>query len=191
MSERRLSASMLRDVPPQVATPGYDIGEARIGIVHLGLGAFHRAHQAVLTDALLARDLRWGICGVSLKSRRICDALAPQDGLYSVLEKNVDGTKARVVGSVREMLFLGSDRDCLLARMANPAVAIVSLTVTEKGYCHDPATGRLNFEHPEIVHDLANPTGPISTIGVLAAGLSARRAAGAGPMTVLCCDNLP
>ena len=191
MSERRLSASMLPDLSTQVATPGYDIGKVGLGIVHLGLGAFHRAHQAMLTDALLTRDSRWGICGVSLKSRRICDALAPQDGLYSVLEKSVEGTKARVVGSVRQMLFLGGERDRLLARIADPGVAIVSLTVTEKGYCHDPATGRLNFQHPEIVHDLANPATPSSTIGVLTAGLAARRAAGAGSITVLCCDNLP
>ena len=174
-----------------MAKPDYEIRQVGIGIVHLGLGAFHRAHQAVMTDALLARDPRWGICGVSLKSPRICTALKPQDGLYSVLEKSVQATTARVVGSVREMLFLGSERDRLLSRIANPAVQIVSLTVTEKGYCHDPATGRLNFEHPEIVHDVANPEAPVSTIGVLTAGLSARRVAGAGPIAVVCCDNLP
>ena len=191
MIERRLSASTLRDLPPQVAKPRYDIGKVGIGIVHLGLGAFHRAHQAVLTDALLASDPRWGICGVSLKSPRICQALKPQDGLYSVLEKSVEATTARVVGSLREVLFLGDDREQLLARLAAPAVQIVSLTVTEKGYCHDPATGRLNFRHPEILHDLETPQAAVSTIGVLTAGLSARRAAGAGPVTVVCCDNLP
>ena len=191
MSAPRLSASLLGGLSREVATPGYDIGKVGIGIVHLGLGAFHRAHQAVMTDALLARDAHWGICGVSLKSRRICEALAPQDGLYSLLEKSVEGTKARVIGSVREMLFLGSDRHRLLQRIADPALAIVSLTVTEKGYCHDPATGHLNVEHPDIVHDLANPAAPVSTIGVLAAGLSARRAASGKPITVVCCDNLP
>ena len=191
VSERRLSASTLPDLPSSVTKPAYDIATARIGIVHLGLGAFHRAHQAVMTDAVLASDLRWGICGVSLKSKRVCDALVPQDGLYSVLEKGIDGTRARIVGSVREMLFLGTERDRLLARIADPGVKIVSLTVTEKGYCHDPATGRLNFEHPEIVHDLANPASPSSTIGVLTAGLAARRAASGGAITVVCCDNLP
>jgi fructuronate reductase len=191
MSERRLSASMLPELPSSVTKPAYDIAGTRIGIVHLGLGAFHRAHQAVMTDALLASDSRWGICGVSLKSKRVSDALAPQDGLYSVLEKSIEETKPRVVGSVREMLFLGTERGRVLARMADPGVEIVSLTVTEKGYCHDPATGRLNFDHPEIVHDLAFPAEPASTIGVLTAGLSARRAAGVGPITVVCCDNLP
>jgi fructuronate reductase len=122
MNERRLSRSVLPDLPPHVAKPAYDIGEVGIGIVHLGLGAFHRAHQAVMTDALLRGDARWGICGVSLKSKRVCDALAPQDGLYSVLEKSIEGTKARVVGAVREMLFLGGDRDRLFARVADPAV---------------------------------------------------------------------
>ena len=97
----------------------------------------------------------------------------------------------RVVGSVRELLFLGNERDRVLARIADPRVRVVSLTVTEKGYCHDPATGRINFLHPEIAHDLAHPESPASTIGVLAAGLAARRAAGAGAINVVCCDNLP
>src|SRR5436190_22167257 len=85
LSERRLSASILPDLASSVTRPAYDIARARIGIVHLGLGAFHRAHEAVMTDTVLATDPRWGICGVSLKSKRVCDALAPQDGLYSVL----------------------------------------------------------------------------------------------------------
>src|SRR5206468_3507926 len=115
----------------------------------------------------------------------------PQDGLYSAVEKSPEGIQRRVIGSVREVLFLGAERHVIDARLVNPATRIVSLTVTEKGYCHDPATGRLNFEHPEIVHDLANPADPSSTIGVLSAGLAARRAANGGPITVVCCDNLP
>ena len=191
MSAERLSASSLSGLAPQVGKPAYDVGKVRIGIVHLGLGAFHRGHQAVYTDAVMSRDSRWGICGVSLKTPRVIASLAPQDGLYSLLERGAAGTSVRVVGSVREMLFLGDERDRVLARLADPAVEIVSLTVTEKGYCHDPATGHINWQHPDIAHDVANPASPVSTIGVLSAGLSARRAAGAGSITVLCCDNLP
>ncbi len=191
MSAERLSASSLRGLPPQVGKPDYDLGKIGIGIVHLGLGAFHRAHQAVFTDAILSRDPRWGICGVSLKTPRVIDALAPQDGLYSVVEKGTEGTSARVIGAVREMLFLGNERHRVLRRLADPAVEVVSLTVTEKGYCHDPATGHINWQHPDIAHDVAEPGSPVSTVGVLTAGLSARRAAGAGAITVLCCDNLP
>ena len=144
MSVDRLSASSLPHLPARAAKPDYDITKVGIGIVHLGLGAFHRAHQAVMTDAILSGDPRWGICGVSLKTPRVIDALAPQDGLYSVLEKGTDGTSVRVIGSVREMLFLGTERDRVLRRLADPAVRVVSLTVTEKGYCHDPATGQIN-----------------------------------------------
>ena len=187
----RLSLATLPGVPPQVARPGYDIGAVGVGIVHLGLGAFHRAHQAVYTDTILHRHPGWGICGVSLKTPRMIAALAPQDGLYSVQERGTAEASMRIVGSVREMLFLGNERASVLARIPDPRVRVVSLTVTEKGYCHDPATGRLNFLHPDIVQDLAHPESPASTIGVLTAGLAARRAAGAGAINVVCCDNLP
>lgn len=186
-----LSLATLAQLPAAVARPAYDPRAIGIGIIHLGLGAFHRAHQAVCVDSMLAGDPHWGISGVSLKTPRATQMLAGQDGLYTLLEKNAGGTKARIVGSVREALFLGTDRAALMARFADSAVRIVSLTVTEKGYCHDPATGRLNFAHPEIVHDLAHPDAPASAPGVLRAGLAARRHARSGAITVLCCDNLP
>jgi fructuronate reductase len=178
-------------LPAPIARPDYDIGAVTTGIVHLGLGAFHRAHQAVYTDAILHRHPCWGICGVSLKTPRVIAALAPQDGLYTVLEKSVEGTSARVIGAVRETLFLGTQRERVIARMTDPAVRVITLTVTEKGYCHDPATGRLDLSHPDIAHDLAHPEAPVSAIGVLAAGLAARREAAGGPINVICCDNLP
>ncbi len=187
----RLGVDGLAALPAPVARPDYDIGAVRIGIVHLGLGAFHRAHQAVYTDAILHRHALWGICGVSLKTPRVMVALTPQDGLYTVLGKSAEETSARVIGSVREMLFLGTERDRVIARIADPAVRVVSLTVTEKGYCHDPATGRLDLSHADIVHDLACPEAPVSAVGVLAAGLAARREAASGPLNVVCCDNLP
>ena len=186
-----LNHSTLGSLPETIARPTYDIGGVRVGIVHLGLGAFHRAHQAVYTDAVLPQDPSWGICGVSLKTPRAIAALGAQDGLYTVLERSAEGTSARVIGAVREMLFLGTQRASVIARMTDPAVRVVSLTVTEKGYCHDPATGGLNLRHPDIAHDLQHPEVPTSAIGVLAAGLAARRAAGAGAINVVCCDNLP
>ena len=111
MSAGSLSPSTLAGLPVSIGRPDYDIGAVTTGIVHLGLGAFHRAHQAVYTDAILHRHPGWGICGVSLKTPRVIAALTPQDGLYTVLEKGAEGTSARVIGSVREMLFLGTERD--------------------------------------------------------------------------------
>ena len=186
-----LSRATLTGLPQTIARPDYDLGGVRVGIVHLGLGAFHRAHQAVYTEAILHRDPGWGICGVSLKTPRVTAVLGAQDGLYTVLEKGAEGTSARVIGALREMLFLGTQRASVIARMADPAVRVVSLTVTEKGYCHDPATGQLNLLHPEIAHDLQHREAPASAIGVLVAGLAARRAAGAGAINIVCCDNLP
>jgi fructuronate reductase len=186
-----LSLRTLADLPPAVVRPAYDPTRVRVGILHLGLGAFHRAHQAVYTDDILARDPRWGICGVSLKTPRAIAPLAEQDGLYTVLTKGSEATAPRVIGALREMRFAGADRAELVARFSDPRIPVVTATVTEKGYCHDPATGALNRAHPEIVHDLAYPDAPVSVIGLLVAGLAARRAAQAGPLTFVCCDNLP
>jgi len=187
----RLSLRTVAGLPEGVVRPGFDPARVTVGILHLGLGAFHRAHQAVYTDDILASDPRWGICGVSLKTPRATLPLAAQDGLYAVLTKGSDGTVARVIGSLRETLFAGADRAGLIQRFADPRIAIVTATVTEKGYCHDPATGVLNRDHPDIVHDLASPDAPESAVGILTAGLAARRAANAGPLTFVCCDNLP
>lgn len=170
----------------------YPRGSLAVGIVHLGLGAFHRAHQAVYTDAALARAFgRFGICGVSLRRPDVRDRLAPQDGLYTVAERGAAGERLRVVGCLRELLVGTEDPAAVVRRIADPGIAIVSLTVTEKGYCHDPATGELDPGHPDIRHDLDDPERPRSAIGALVAGLAARRRAGRPPPTVLSCDNLP
>ena len=134
---------------------------------------------------------RWGIIGVSLRSPDIRDRLEPQDGLYTLVQRGPSGDRLSVIGTVREILVAPEDPGAVLARIAAPDTTIVSLTVTEKGYTHDPAIGRLDDKHPDIVHDLANPERPKSTLGVLVRGLAQRRARGAGPITVLCCDNLP
>ncbi|MGH8714642.1 MAG: mannitol dehydrogenase family protein, partial [Casimicrobiaceae bacterium] len=162
----RLDLSTLADLPPAVATPKYDPRLVGVGIVHLGIGAFHRAQTAMFSDDALAIERAdWGICGVSLRSADVRDRLVPQDGLYTAVEKSPGATRRRIVGSVREVLFLGDQRDALRTRLLEPETKIVSLTITEKGYCHDPDTGNLNHAHPDIAHDLAHPGQPRSAIG--------------------------
>lgn len=170
----------------------YQREASEIGIVHLGLGAFHRAHQALYTDEVLERfGGDWAICGVSLKRPDIRDQLQPQQGLYTLLERDGSGDQIRVIGAVREILFALEAPEAVLNRMAAPQTRIVSLTVTEKGYCHDPATGKLNPEHPDIAHDLRDPGSPHSALGLIVEALNRRRQAGGTGLTVLCCDNLP
>jgi len=188
----RLDASTLSRVPPGIARPPFDRTRTGIGIVHLGLGAFHRAHQAIYTDdAIAAVPGDWAIAGVSLRSADVSDRLVPQDGLYTAVEHSPRATRRRIVGSVREALFLGTDRARVHELLAAPATRIVMLTVTEKGYCHDPATGRLNVDHPDIVHDLAHPDEPRSVVGLLHWALARRRATHGGALSIVCCDNLP
>ena len=163
-----------------------------IGIVHLGVGAFHRAHMADYTDeAIRNGDMRWGIMGASLRSPDTRDALAPQDYLYTLAESDESGERCRVIGALRGVLVAPENPQGLIEAMCLPSVKIVSLTVTEKGYCHDPATGELNERHPDIIHDLATPDRPRSAPGFLVEALRARKARGLPPFTVLCCDNLP
>ncbi|HEX6138352.1 MAG TPA: mannitol dehydrogenase family protein [Casimicrobiaceae bacterium] len=188
----RLCAATLERLPADIARPAYRIGDVAVGIVHVGIGAFHRAHQAIYTDAALAHAPGpWGICGVSLRSPEVRDRMAPQDGLYTSIEKSPGGIRRRVVGSVREVLFHGDERDRVWRCLTASQTRIVSLTVTEKGYCHEPATGRLNVAHPDIAHDLRALDAPRSVVGLLAAALAERRRTHGAPLTVLCCDNLP
>ncbi len=187
---RRLSAAVLADLPEDIGRPSYDREAVRTGVIHLGIGAFHRAHQATLFEAALeAGDMRWGVCGVSLRSAAVRDQLAPQDGLYSLVERGAAGERVRIIGAVRNVLVAPEDPEAVIAALASPDVHIVTLTITEKGY--KLSGGSLDFSDPEIVHDLAKPATPRSAIGFLVAGLARRRAAGIPPFTVLSCDNLP
>ncbi|MFM8745682.1 MAG: mannitol dehydrogenase family protein [Aestuariivirga sp.] len=171
---------------------GYDPTRLEIGIVHLGAGAFHRAHQADYTDDAIRRGgHQWGILGVSLRSPETRDALAPQDYLYTLAETDESGERCRVIGALRGILVAPEDPLALIEAMCRPAVKIVSLTVTEKGYCHDPATGEINENHPDIVHDLAHPLRPRSAPGFLVEAIRQRKQRGLPAFTVLCCDNLP
>jgi fructuronate reductase len=185
----RLSLATLAGVPAELR-PSFDPGSLRIGIVHLGLGAFHRAHQAVFTDDALAAEWGdWGIYGLSERSRTVPDQLEAQDGLYSVIERAPSHRRCRVVGSIRKVGLASDRRSGLEAWIATSRTHIVSLTVTEKGYRYDPATGRLRVDDPAIQADAAGGD-PVTVVGQLVRGLQARMAEG-GPLTVLSCDNIP
>jgi fructuronate reductase len=187
----RLSAATLSSVPAGVRVPDYDRTKVTPGIVHLGIGAFHRAHMAVYVDDLLKDNPDWAIVGASLRRPDTKEALEPQDGLFTIAVRDASGTHPRVIGSILKLLDANKEREELLALMASPQIRIVSLTVTEKGYCHDPATGELDQRHPDIVHDLANPQAPKSAPGMLVESLARRKAAGIAPFAVMSCDNLP
>ena len=189
---QRLRAATLDELPPDVARPRYDRAAAATGIVHLGIGAFQRAHQAMYTEAALdAGDLRWGTVGASLRSAGVRDALKPQDGLYTLAVRGTAGERVQVIGAIKDVLVAPEDPEALLRALCDPAVKIVTLTVTEKGYCYDPATTALDETHSDIVHDLANPAQPRTAPGFLVEALLRRRAVKTSAFTVLCCDNLP
>lgn len=192
-----LNDSTVSALPAAVVRPAYDRKALKIGIVHLGIGAFMRAHMAAATEAAMtAGDLRWGIVGVSLRQADTRDALAPQDGLYTLAIRDADAQgqprqHLQVIGAVQSLLVAPENPQTVLDAIAAPDTRIVSLTVTEKGYCHDPATGALRLDHPDIVHDLAHPEAPRSAVGMLVYGLQLRHARGLGPLTLMSLDNLP
>lgn len=188
---KRLGNDSLAALPSAVARPAYDRAKVTPGIVHLGLGAFCRAHLGVYTDDVLAAGSQdWGLVGVDLMSPDIREALKPQDGLYALLNRQDGVDHLRVVGAFVDVMALADQLDDVLALMVKPEIRVVTITVTEKGYCHDPATGRLNESHPMIQADLANPTRPRSLPGLIVEALRLRRQTGVPPFTVLSCDNL-
>ena len=181
-------------LPKGVQTPRYDRQQLQTRIVHFGFGAFHRAHQALLTDRVLnAQGGDWGICEISLFSGdRLMSQLREQNHLYTVLEKGANGNQAIIVGAVKECLNAKLDSlAAIIEKFCEPQVAIVSLTITEKGYCIDPATGSLDVSNPRIIHDMQHPTEPHSAPGILVEALHRRRERGLSPFTVLSCDNIP
>ncbi|MBM7353965.1 mannitol dehydrogenase family protein [Lelliottia amnigena] len=181
-------------LPPHVQLPQYDRQQLRSRIVHFGFGAFHRAHQALLTNRVLnANGGDWGICEISLFSGDVLmSQLREQDHLFTVLEKGADGNQPIVIGAVHECLNAKLDSlAAIIEKFCEPQVAIVSLTITEKGYCIDPATGKLDTQNAPILHDLENPTEPHSAPGILVEALHRRRERGLTPFTVLSCDNIP
>ena len=163
----------------------------RTGIVHLGLGAFFRAHGAIYTqEAMAASGGDWGVTGVSLQSPGMRDAMVPQGCAYTALELGPDGETASRIEVICGVLVARENPQAVLTAMADPAVRLVSLTVTEKGYCHEPSTGALNLSHPDIVHDITDAL-PVSAPGFLVRALDMRRKAGLRSFTVMSCDNVP
>ena len=179
-------------LPARFATLGLDRGALRPGIVHLGFGAFHRAHQGVATQAALRHQPGpWGIVAVNLRSAGPIRDLAAQDGLYSVTVRGPGGDRVEVIGVTVGWLCAAEDRDQVLDRLADPDTRIVTLTITEKAYGLDPATGGLDLAHPAIAADLADPDRPTGAVGMIVAALARRRANGTAAFAVVSCDNLP
>lgn len=184
----RLSQENIAALNADVERPGYDRAAQACGIVHFGIGAFHRAHQAVYTDdAMAAGDRDWGITGVSLRSGDVADQMEPQDGLFTVSERGSGSQRTRLIGAVQRVLVAPRDPAAVVTALASRSTRIVSFTVTEKGYCRTPA-GQLDLAMLE--PELADGATPRSIYGFLAAGLAQRRAAGTPGLTLVSCDNL-
>lgn len=191
MDKPRLNRETLTDLPSVVARPSYSRVGKTNGIVHIGIGAFHRAHQAVYTDDAMAIDGGdWLITGVSLRSPKVRDQLSPQDGYYTVAVKQYNSTRYRVVGSISQVLYAKASTKRILTLMSKPEVRIITLTVTEKGYMHDPVAGELLMDHPDISHDLDNLDKPVTTIGLITSVLNQRMRLKSTGLSVLSCDNL-
>ena len=163
-------------LPAEVKRPAYDRSQLKTRMVHIGFGAFHRAHQALCSDKLAEQGSDWGYCEVNLNSGALIEALREQQLLYTLTEMADDSLHTRVIGVITQALHGKSDGiEAVINAMSQPEVAIISMTVTEKGYCHQPASGNLNPDHPDIVHDLQNPHSPRSLPGLILAAIRRRR----------------
>ena len=188
----RLSPASLDALPRGVRRPRYDRAELRPGVVHIGIGAFHRAHQAPVFEALAeGGDLRWGVVGASLRSPAVRDSLQPQDWLYSLLIEERDERQVSVIGALRDVIVAPEDPTRLVEALASPDTQMVTVTVTEKGYKLDRASDALDEEDPDVRADLASMAAPRTMAGFLAAGLRLRKERELPPFTAISCDNLP
>lgn len=190
-----LNYATLGELQENLAVPSYDRSGLTAGIVHFGVGGFHRAHQAMYLDRLMnagaAHD--WAVCGVGVLpgDARMKQVMDKQDCLYTLVVKNPDGTReGRVIGSMIEYLFAPDDPEAVIEKMASDAVRIVSLTVTEGGYNFHHVTGEFDAANPDVVHDLTPGAAPRTTFGLVVEALSRRRARGQEPFTVMSCDNI-
>lgn len=193
-SATKLNQAALSRLPDQVCVPQYDRAAVTYGIVHIGVGGFHRAHQALYLDNYLEQHpgSGWGICGVGLLEfdQKMRDALQAQDCLYTLVERSPDGDAARVIGSICQYLFAPDDRQAVIDALADGQCRIVTLTITEGGYYVLEGSGEFDVNHPTIQHDLQHPEAPHGVYGFLTAALARRRQQGLPPFTVLSCDNI-
>ena len=191
---RSLSEKTLPELSRGIVRPNYDRSKVQHGIVHIGVGGFHRAHQAVYLDDFLGQigGMEWGLCGVGLlpQDQGMNAALGAQDCLFTVVERSAAGDEARIIGSMTNFLWSGDSGEAVLAKLAHPTTRIVSLTITEGGYCINQATGKFDPQARGIQEDLKNPTKPQGVFGYLVEALDRRRKAGIPPFTILSCDNL-
>ena len=190
-----LNTKTLRDFDASLEVPNYDRSKVTTGIVHFGVGGFHRAHQAMYIDTLLRRGegFDWGICGVGVmpSDKRMKDALGAQDGLYTLALKHADGTlEGRVIGSIVEYLFAPDDPRAVIEKMASESTKIVSLTITEGGYNISHTSGEFDVSNPDVVHDLRPGALPRTTFGLVCDALALRRERGLSPFTIMSCDNI-
>ncbi|QPC92012.1 mannitol dehydrogenase family protein [Mesorhizobium sp. INR15] len=187
-----LSTALLDRLPTDVRKPAYDRAALGIGMAHLGVGAFHRSHQAEYTDDLLEHRFdRWGVVGINIRPPHLADTLGRQDGLYTRLIRENQRIEARVVGNIVKVVDSEASAAPALEILSSSGIEMVTMTVTEKGYCHIPASGELDLNQPDIIHDLANPAAPRSVPGILARALDLRRQTHGRPVTLLSCDNIP
>lgn len=190
----KLADANLSELAGKAAVPAYDRASLKAGILHFGVGNFHRAHQAVYLDDLFnaGGDHDWAIVGAGVlpSDKTLKAKLKRQDYLTTIVEQEADKSAARVTGAMIDYIEPG-DTPAIVARLADPAIRIVSLTITEGGYYIDPASGRFDPDHPDMRHDAGNPGAPRTVFGLILAGLKARRAAGTSPFTVMSCDNIP
>ncbi len=190
----QLNGPNLESLGPEIHRPDFNSSTLSCGIVHLGIGAFHRAHMAFHTQHAINNDpanAAWGIRGVSFRSPVIRDTLAEQEFLYALSSRENENEELEIIGTVRDVIFTGDDPRVCPALIADKTTKIVSMTITEKGYCHDPAMGQLDESHSGIVTDLKNIDQPETAIGAIVQGLRLRRDAKSSAVTLLSCDNLP
>ncbi len=178
-----------------IEIPTYDRSNVNTGIVHIGIGGFHRSHQAVYCDSLLEQghDLNWGICGVALLEHddKIYNTLKTQDGLYTLIVKELDGSwSPKIIGSITEYLFAPENPKTVIEKIANPTTKIVTLTITEGGYNIDEITGEFNLDNPMIQHDISHPEQPKTVFGYLTQALKLRKANGTAGCAIQSCDNV-
>jgi len=187
-----LSNATLRLHSQRIDVPTYDRSTLQRGVVHIGAGNFHRAHQAVYFDDLACMGIsnEWGVTGVSLHSRDVKDLLSPQDGLYTLVQRGHDRQSARVVGSIGSYHYAPNDRPAVRAALTDPQTHVVSLTITGNGYFLDPTTGEFDVDNPDVRADLSASNCYTTAWAYLTEALDLRRRAGTAPFTVLCCDNI-